>query len=40
LNAITSQLQPFFQLEKTTGTGTPALTIKKVKLTQRYAYGA
>lgn len=33
-------VQPFVQLHKASGTGTPAITIAQVTTVQRYAYGA
>jgi len=35
-----ANLQPFIQLQKASGTGTPAVTIREVNVTHRYAYGA
>lgn len=37
--ATTTTVQPFVQLQKASGTGTPSITIRRVKLTYNYSYG-
>ena len=33
-------LQPFIQLQKSSGTGTPSVTIRRIKITYNYSYGS